>query len=55
MGYFLRFGACVSADPAALFAAFEELGFLNTRAAADATRLLVCSFLAIVGSYSSDG
>lgn len=42
--YFFLFGRCVSADPAAVFAALEDFGFRKTFAAADAAALDVCSF-----------
>jgi hypothetical protein len=42
----------VSADPAALFAAFEDFGFLSTFEAAEPAFLDVFSFLAILlGSF----
>jgi hypothetical protein len=41
--YFLRLGLCVSADPAAVFAALLDLGFLSTFEAAEAAFLLVTS------------
>jgi hypothetical protein len=45
--FFFLSGACVRADAAALFAAFEDLGLRNTFPAADAAFLPVRSFLAI--------
>jgi hypothetical protein len=39
----LRFGICVSADAAALFAAALDFGLRRTFPAADAARLLVTS------------
>ncbi len=44
----LRSGACVRADPAAVFAAFDDLGLRSTSDAALAARLLVFSFRAIM-------
>jgi hypothetical protein len=43
--------ACVSAEAAAVLAAFEDLGLLNTFEAADAAFFDVDSFLAIVTSF----
>lgn len=40
---YLRFGRCVSAEAAALFAAFDEFGLAKTLAAADAALALVTS------------
>lgn len=45
--YFLRFGLCVRADAAAVFAALEDVGFRRTFDAADAARLLVTSLFLI--------
>src|SRR5256885_1514679 len=45
--YFLRFGRCVSADAAAVFAALLDLGSRRTFAA-DAARLLVTSVLFVI-------
>ncbi|GIT87177.1 hypothetical protein ROBYS_21930 [Roseobacter sp. OBYS 0001] len=41
--YFFLFGRCVSADAAAVLAAFEDFGFLSTFDAADAAFALVTS------------
>ncbi|MFT5702588.1 MAG: hypothetical protein ACI8ZB_005511 [Desulforhopalus sp.] len=41
--YFFLLGRCVSADAAAVFAAFEDLGLLRTLPAADAAFLDVTS------------
>jgi hypothetical protein len=46
----LRFGAWVSAEAAALLAAFDDLGLLRTRDAAEAAFFDVCSFFAILFS-----
>lgn len=44
---FFLSAACVNADPAMLFCRFDDFGSRRTRAAFDATLLLVFSFLAI--------
>ncbi|MDW3184381.1 hypothetical protein [Roseobacter sp.] len=41
--YFFRFGRCVSADAAAVFAAFEDFGLRSTFDAAEAALALVTS------------
>ena len=45
--HFLRLGRWVRADPAAVFAALLEFGFLRTFDAADAAFLLVTSLFAL--------
>jgi hypothetical protein len=42
-----RFGLCVRADAAAVFAAFDDFGFRRTFAAAEAALLLVTSLFGI--------
>jgi len=44
---FFRFGRCVRAEPAAVFAALLLLGFRRTLDAAEAARLLVTSLFAV--------
>jgi hypothetical protein len=47
--HLLRFGRCVSAEAAAVLAAFEEEGLRRTFAAADAAFALVTSRFALLG------
>ena len=50
--FFFLSGACVSADAATLFWAFEDFGSRKILPAADAAFFPVCSFLAI--DFSSE-
>ncbi len=49
--YFLRFGACVNADPATRFTGAGVFGFLSSLAAVEATRDEVFSFAMVCTSF----